>query len=808
LNQKVLAAVAILLLSASGSLAQTSPAPEGVAMDRTVLPIPQPTYPPISTFDARNATPPPRFEVKAPAGAPNVLIILLDDMGFGQSSTFGGPVNMPTLDALARQGLRYNEFHTTAICSPTRAALLTGRNHHMNNMGAITEIATAFPGNTGVRPNSIAPIAEILRLNGYSTAAFGKWHETPPWQVSPSGPTDLWPTRSGFDKFYGFMAGETNQYTPTLYEDMSWIEIPRNPHYHLMTDMTNKAIGWVEYQKSLTPDKPFFIYFAPGAVHAPFHVSKEWIDKYRGKFDGGWDKLREETLARQKQLGVVPPDTKLAPKPQAIKDWESLSPDEKRLFARQMEVFAGFGEYTDHEIGRLIDAIRNIGQLDNTLVFYIVGDNGASAEGGMNGLVNEFTYFNAVPETVADMLKHIDELGGPLTYPHYAAGWAVAGDTPFTWTKQIAGSYGGTRNPLVVFWPKRFDAKGQLRTQWHHVIDIAPTILEAAVLPEPRVVDGTPQTPIQGVSMVYSFDDPAAASRHHTQYFEILGNRGIYHDGWLAGTVHRAPWEYVPRASLEDDKWELYDTRNDFSLTNDLAATNPAKLKETQDLFLEEAVTNHVLPIDDRTVERFNPALAGRPDLMAGRTSLTVHEGMVGMAENVFINVKNRSLSITADVTIPDGGAEGTIIAQGGRFGGWSLYLKDHKPVYTYNFLGLQRFTIAGAEPVPAGRAAVRYDFAYDGGKPGAGGTGTLFVNGTQVAQGRIERTQCCVFGEEGADVGLKEGTPVSEDYQVPFKFTGRIERVTIEVKNPSPTEQQADDKADAAAKLEKDLSD
>ncbi|MGC1885452.1 MAG: arylsulfatase [Stellaceae bacterium] len=584
--------------------------------------------------------------------------------------------------------------------------------------------------------------------------------------------------------------------------------IPPNPNYHLMTDMTDKAIGWVEYLKSLTPDKPFFIYFAPGAVHAPFHVSKEWIDKYRGKFDQGWDKLREETLARQKQLGVVPPDTKLAPKPQAIKDWESLSPDEKRLFARQMEVFAGFGEYTDREIGRLIEAIRSMGQLDNTLVFYIVGDNGASAEGGMNGLVNEFSYFNAVPETVADMLKHIDELGGPLTYPHYAAGWAGAGDTPFTWTKQIAGSYGGTRNPLVLFWPKRITAKGEVRPQWHHVIDIAPTILEAAGLPEPRVVDGTAQTPIQGVSMIYSFADPAAASRHHTQYFEILGNRGIYHDGWLAGTVHRAPWEYVPRATLENDKWELYDTGNDFSLTNDLSATNPAKLKEMRDLFLEEAVTNHVLPIDDRTIERFNPATAGRPDLMAGRTSLTVHEGMVGIPENVFINVKNRSLSITADVTIPNGGADGTIIAQGGRFGGWSLYVKDHKPVYTYNFLGVQRFTTPSAQPVAAGRATIRYDFAYDGGRPGAGGTGTLFVNGTQVAQGRIERTQCCVFGEEGADVGFKEGTPVSEEYQVPFKFTGRIERVTIEVKNPSPAEQQADDKADAAAKLEKDLSD
>ena len=800
LKRKFVAVSAISLLSATGAMAQ---------MDRTVLPIAEPAYPPITTFDARNATPPPRFEVKAPADAPNVLVILLDDMGFGQSSAFGGPISMPTVDALAREGLRYNEFHTTALCSPTRAALLTGRNQHPNNLGAVTELSTAFPGNTGVRPNSIATIAEILRLNGYSTAAFGKSHETPPWQVSLSGPTDLWPTRSGFDKFYGFLGGEANQYTPALYEDLSRIEVPPDPHYHLMSDMTDKAIRWVEYQKSLTPDKPFFVYFAPGAVHAPHQVPKEWIDKYRGKFDQGWDRVREETLARQKQLGVVPPDTKLAPKPDAIKDWDSLSADEKRLFSREMEVFAGFGEYADHEIGRLIEATRNMGQLDNTLVFYIVGDNGASAEGGMNGAFNEYSVFNGVPETLADMMRHIDDLGGPLAFNHYAAGWAVAGDTPFTWTKQVAGSYGGTRNPLVVSWPKRIGAQGQLRSQWHHVIDIAPTILEAAGLPQPRVVNGTMQMPIQGVSMVYTFDDPAATSRHVTQYFEILGNRGIYHDGWLAGTVHRAPWEYVPRTTLENDKWELYDTRSDFSLTSDLATANPAKLGELQQLFLEEAVLNHVLPIDDRVLDRINPATAGRPDLMAGRTSLTVHEGMVGMPENVFINVKNRSLTITADVVVPDGGAEGTIIAQGGRFGGWSLYLKDHKPVYTYNFLGLQRFTIAGAQPISAGGVTIRYDFAYDGGAPGAGGIGKLLVSGVQVAQGRIERTECCMFSaDEGADVGRKEGTPVSEDTPAPFKFTGRIDRVTIEVKNPSPAEQEANDKADVDAKFEKDLSD
>ena len=465
-----------------------------------------------------------------------------------------------------------------------------------------------------------------------------------------------------------------------------------------MTDMTNQAINWMRYEKSLTPDKPFFIYFAPGATHAPHHVPKEWIAKYKGKFDQGWDKLREETLARQKRLGVVPADTKLAAKPEAIKDWDKLTADEKKLFARQMEVFAGFGEYTDTEIGRLVKAIEDMGQLDNTLIFYIVGDNGASAEGGMNGMFNEMTYFNGVNETVQDVLKHYDELGGPMTYGHYAAGWAVAGDTPFTWTKQVASSYGGTRNGMVIHWPKGFKAKGEVRSQWHHVIDIAPTILEAAGLPEPKAVNGITQTPIEGVSMLYTFNDAKAMDRHLTQYFEIFGNRAIYSDGWLAGTVHKAPWEPKPRATLENDKWELYDTRTDFSLANDLAAKNPEKLKEMQELFMKEAVKYSVLPIDDRVLERLNAALVGRPDLMAGRTSLTVYEGMTGMSENVFINTKNRSHTITAEVQIPKGGAKGVILAQAGRFGGWSLYLKDGKPTYTYNFLGLKRFTIAAKQ--------------------------------------------------------------------------------------------------------------
>ncbi len=784
--QNLFAVALVCALAAASARAQTGKAGGGSTdtLDRTVLPIPEPKPTPVTELDARNAKAPPRFEVKAPKGAPNVLIVLIDDMGFGQSSAFGGPIHMPTLEKMANGGLRYNQFHTTALCSPTRAALLSGRNHHVNNMGSITETATAFPGQTGQRPNSVAPVAEMLRLNGYSTAAFGKSHETAAWEVSPSGPTDRWPTRSGFDHFYGFIGGEANQWSPGLYEDMTKVELPHDPKYHLMTDLANQAIKWTNYQKSLTPDRPFFIYFAPGATHAPHHVPKEWIAKYQGKFDQGWDKLREETLARQIKLGVVPAGTKLAPKPEAIKDWDKLSSDEQRLFARQMEVFAGFGEYTDFEVGRLIQAIEDLGQLDNTLVFYIAGDNGASAEGGMNGLFNEMTYFNGVHETVPEILKHLDELGGPNSYGHYAAGWAVAGDTPFTWTKQVAGSYGGTRNGMAVHWPKGIAAKGEVRSQWHHVIDIAPTILEAAGLPEPKSVNGTPQTPIEGVSMVYTFGAAKAKDRHKTQYFEIFGNRGIYQDGWLANTVHKAPWEAKVRRPLLDDVWELYHVDEDFSSANDLAAKNPQKLKELQELFMKEAIANQVTPLDDRLLERLNAAMVGRPDLMGVRTSLTVYEGMVGMTENVFINTKNRSWSITAEVQIPEGGANGVLIAQAGRFGGWSMYLKDGQPTYTYNFLGLQAFKVAATEALPAGKATIRYEFTYDGGGLGKGGMGAILVNGKKVAEGRIEHTQPMAFSaDEGADVGQDGETPVTNDYKEgDNKFTGAIRKVTIEV--------------------------
>jgi arylsulfatase len=800
---KLLTLLAVAYAAAITTLAQAP-------LDRTVLPIPEPNYPHETELDARKATPPPRFEVKAPAGAPNVLIVLVDDMGFGMPSAFGGPIHMPSADRLASEGLRYNQFHTTAVCSPTRTALLSGRNHHMNNMGGITETATAFPGNTGQRPNNVAPLAEMLRLNGYSTGFFGKNHETAPWEVSVSGPTDRWPTRSGFDKFYGFFGGETDQWAPTLYDGMTRVATPHYPGYNFMTDMTDKAIAWMKFQKALTPDKPFFIYFAPGATHAPHHVPKEWSDKYKGKFDGGWDTLREETLARQIKLGVVPPGTKLAAKPEAIKDWDKLSPDEKKLFARQMEVYAGFGEYCDHEIGRLFDAIGETGQFDNTIIFYILGDNGTSAEGGMSGMFSEMTYFNGVQETVQDMLKHYDDWGGPNTYPHMAAGWAVAGDTPFTWTKQVASNYGGTRNGLIVSWPKRIKATNQVRSQWHHVIDVAPTVLEAARLPEPRSVNGTVQEPIEGVSMFYSFNDAQAASTHKTQYFEMFGNRAVYQDGWLAGTLHRAPWEMTPRRKLAEDIWELYDTRTDFSLVTNLASKNPDKLKEMQDLFMQEAIKYRALPIDDRVVERVNAAIAGRPDLMGDRTSLTLSEGMDSMSENVFINIKNRSLSITADVEIPKGGANGVILAQAGRFGGWSLYLKDGKPTYAYNFIGLEEYKVQAPNALAPGKATVRMNFDYDGGGVGKGGTATLLVNGEKVASGRIGRTQAMIFSaDETAGVGRDDATPVTSDYkEVDNAFTGKILKVVVEVQPMGAGEKASADKASAEASHKKALSD
>ena len=779
---------ALLLLAGctptNGSTAGGS-VPAGGALDRTVLPVPEPPVQSITEQDARNATPPPRFEVTAPQGAPNVVIVLIDDIGFGHAGTFGGPISMPTLDGLARNGLRFNRFHTTALCSPTRTALLTGRNHHVNNAGAIMELATAFPGNTGVRPASVAPLAQILRLNGYSTGAFGKYHETAPWEASVSGPYDRWPTGSGFDKFYGFIGGETNQWAPAVYDGVTRVEVPHDLNYHFTTDMTNQAIAWMRFQQALTPDKPFYMYFATGATHAPHHAPREYIAKYKGKFDQGWDKLREETFARQLQSGVIPAGTKLTERPAEIPAWESLSPDQKRLFARQMETFAGFAEHTDYEIGRLVEALRDMGELDNTLLVYIVGDNGSSAEGGPDGSHNEILALNGIISDVSSQLKHIDEWGGPNTFPHFAVGWAHAGNTPFQWTKQVASHFGGTRNGTVMHWPARIKDKGGLRSQFHHVIDVAPTALEAAGIPEPTSVNGTKQTPMDGVSMVYTFDDATAPDRRTTQYFEMFGNRAIYHDGWVAATRHSIPWlANAKLPAFTEDRWELYNVAEDFSQANDLAGDNPAKLKELQDVFAREAIRNHVFPLDDRRVERFDARIAGRPDLLGSRTTLELHEGMTGISENAFINLKSKSHTVAAEVEIPRAGANGVIIAQAGRFGGWSLYLKGGRAHYVYNYGGLE-WTTASSPALAPGRHTLLYEFTFGGGAPGTGGMGRLSVDGRQVAEIQIQRMMPFLYSaDEGVDVGTDNETPVTEEYREGNnRFTGKIHKVTVGLK-------------------------
>jgi arylsulfatase len=763
-----------------------APAAKSGELDRTTLPIVGPTYPPITELDARNAKAPPRFEVKPPKGAPNVVIVLIDDIGFGHSSAFGGPIRMPTLEKLAQSGLKYNRFHTTALCSPTRVALLTGHNHHANNAGAIMELATAFPGNTGVRPETITTLAEILRQNGYSTAAFGKYHETPPWEVSVSGPYTRWPTGSGFDKFYGFIGGETNQWAPAIFDGVTRVETPTTPGYHFTTDMTNNAVNWMSAQHSLTPDKPFYMYFATGATHAPHHAPKEWIAKYKGEFNGGWDKLREETYARQKKMGVIPADAKLTPRPKEIPAWDSMNADQKRLFERQMETFAGFAEHTDHEVGRLVEQLESIGELDNTLFFYIVGDNGSSAEGGPEGTYNEMMALNGIVGKADQMMDHIDAWGDPTTFPHFAIGWAWAGNTPFQWTKQVASHFGGTRNGMVMHWPKGFKSSGgAVRSQFHHVIDVAPTVLEAAKIPEPKVVNGVKQRPMDGVSMLYSTDDPKAADRRTTQYFEMFGNRGIYHDGWVACARHSIPWLIVPLPPLANDVWELYDVNADFSEANDLAKQNPKKLAELQAIFMKEAERNNVLPIDDRRSERFNPAIAGRPDLLGGRKSLTVYPGMTGMMENAFINVKGVHHTITAEVELKDGDAQGVILAQAGYFGGWALYMKEGKPHHEYNWFAIERTNVAGDSALAAGKHTIQYEFIPDEAKPGTGGKSILSVDGQKVAEGHVPKTQPFAFSaDEGADVGVDAETNVSPDYKpVTNAFTGKIIKVTVAVK-------------------------
>lgn len=782
------AAVAIISCNnqpGSSGQSATPGAGDGYVMDRTVLPIKPPPVQKFTEEDARNATPPPAWEVKAPEGAPNVILVMIDDFGFGMSSSYGGPINMPFADKLAAEGLRYNRFHTTALCSPTRTALLTGRNHHSNNMAGITEVATSFPGNTGVRPQTIAQTAMILKLNGFNTAQFGKNHETPAWQIHPSGPFENWPTGQGFEKFYGFMGGETNQFYPGVWDGTTRHEVPvEDPNYHFTTDMTDHAIQWMKAQQSMTPDKPFYMYYVPGACHAPHQPPASYIDKYKGKFDEGWDVLREKTLAKQIEMGIVPKGTKLAPKDPYIKDWDQLSPTEKKVFARQMEVYAGFAEHTDYEISRLHDYIEEIGELDNTIFIYILGDNGASAEGSANGLFNENTYFNYIPETIEDLEKQMPLFGTRRSYGHFAAGWAVAGNTPFAWTKQVAGDFGGTRNGIIIEYPKMIKDKGAIRSQFFHVIDIAPTILELCNVPEPKIVNGFEQEPMQGYSMVATFTDGNAPETHKTQYFEITANRGIYHDGWMARTIHRAAWETTPRGKLSEDTWELYNVMEDFSMSTNVAAQNQEKLNEMKALFAEEAVKYHVFPLDDRSVERLDPAQAGRPDAMGGRTKFTLYEGMGGLQENAFINIKNRSSVFTAEVDVP-ANANGVIVAMGGLFGGYSLYVVNGKPMFTYNWAGKAQYDVASTKTMTPGKHTIVFKFDYDGGGLGKGGHGTILLDGVEAGKGRIEHTNANMISlDEGADVGIDDATNVSSRYKVGHanRFNGKIEVVTIEV--------------------------
>ena len=758
-------------------------------MQRDVLPMPDRPHDGLITYDAKDPDTsfPPIEPLRPPEGAPNVLIVLLDDVGFGASSAFGGPCSTPTAERLAANGLKYNRFHTTALCSPTRQALLTGRNHHSVGMGGITEIATSAPGYNSIRPNSAAPVAETLKLNGYSTAQFGKCHEVPVWETSPLGPFDAWPSGGGgFEHFYGFIGGETNQYAPAIYDGTVPVEPDRTPEegYHFTEDMTDRAIDWIRQQKALMPDKPFFAYFAPGATHAPHHVPVEWSDRYKGRFDKGWDALREESFERQKQLGVIPPEAELTERPEEIQAWADMPDDLKPILARQMEVYAGFLEHTDHHVGRLVDALEELEVLDDTLIYYIVGDNGASAEGTPQGTFNEVITLNGAAgiETTEFMAERIDQFGTIAANNHYAVGWAHAMDTPYQWTKQVASHWGGTRNGTIVHWPHGFTARGEVRAQFSHVIDVAATVLDAAGLPEPTFVHGVQQMPLHGKSMVPTFDHPAAAEHRETQYFEMFVNRGLYHKGWTAVTRHSIPW--VGAAELpayDDDVWELYGP-DDWTQAHDLSSDQPDKLRELQRLFLIEAARYQVLPLDDRRFERFNPDLAGRPQLVQGLSQL-LYGGMGRLSENSVLPLKNKSHAVTAQLELPDGGAEGVIVAQGGAYAGWSFYLHEGRPAYCYNFFGLQLFKVYGEQPVPAGEHQVRIEFAYEGGGLGKGGDVTLYVDGDKVGEGRVEHTVPMIFSaDETLDVGRDSATPVSDDHGSDNGFTGRVRWVQLDV--------------------------
>ncbi len=743
-------------------------------------------------------------EISAPEGAPNVLLILTDDVGFGASSAFGGPIPTVTLERLAKAGLRFNNFHTTALCSPTRAALLSGRNHHSASTGVIMELGTGFPGYNSLMPKSCGTFAEVLKQNGWNTAWYGKNHNVPDWHTSQAGPFDLWPTGLGFEYFYGFIGGDANQWSPAIYKNTEPVEPPHDAKdYFFDKDLADQCIARIRMLNSVAPGKPWLQYYAPGTAHAPHHAPKEWIARFKGSFDQGWDKVREETFARQKAMGIIPPSTKLTPRPAGIAAWDSLTEDQKRVFSRMMEVYAAALAHCDHQMGRILDAIEGMGDLKNTLVVYIQGDNGASAEGSAQGLLNEMSFFNGVPEDFNEMLRRIDELGTDRTYNHYPIGWAHAMCTPFQWTKQIASHFGGTRNNLVISWPARIKDQGGMRSQFHHVIDIAPTILEACGVRWPSVLNGVPQKPVEGVSMVYAFDDASAPSRHRTQYFEMLGNRGIYNDGWVACTSPPiAPWvSSAQPIGIDEYKWELYNVAEDFSEADNLAASNPSKLRELQDLFWIEAARFDVLPIDNSRVERIDVSV--RPSLTRGRSVFTYFPGQTRIPEGSAPDTKNKSFKVAADVVIPAAGtADGMIATHGGRFCGWGLYLLGGMPVFHYNLAGVKRFSIAGKVQLAPGEHVILVDFKYDGGGVGKGATVTINVDEKPVAEGRVEQSiPFRIALDETLDIGEDTGTPVSEDYHLPFRFGGHLKRVLIRLGDAklSPEDEEQIRRAKAA---------
>jgi arylsulfatase A-like enzyme len=754
---------------------------------REVLPIPDRRLarPTMYAATDEGASYEPIERLRPPDSAPNVLLVLLDDAGFGSNSAFGGPCRTPTFDRLAAAGLRYTRFHTTAICSPTRQSMLTGRNHHSVGMGTVSDMATSAPGYTSMRPNTAATVAETLRLNGYSTAQFGKCHEVPSWEWSPVGPFDRWPTGgNGFEYFYGFIGGEANQFYPSLIEGTVPVTPDRTPEegYHLTEDLASKASRWLSQQRSLAADRPFLLYFAPGATHAPIHVPEDWLDRYRGQFDEGWDIARERTFSRQKQLGVIPDDCELTARPEGIPAWDEMPDDMKPVLAREMELYAAFLEHTDAQIGQVVGAIEEHGALDDTLIMIITGDNGASGEGTLNGTWNEsLTMTGMVHVETADFLRErLPTFGTPESYPQYSLGWAHAMDTPYQWTKRVASHFGGTRNGLIVHWPNGISSRGELRHQFHHVIDVAPTLLEVAGLPQPTFVHGVQQQPIEGISMAYSFDDADAPERRETQYFEVLGNRGIYHRGWTAVTAHDPPVRDWPGRSFEDDVWELYDTAEDWTQAHDLAGEHPEKLAELQRLFLIEAARHQVLPLDDRPAERANPDLAGRPVLARG-PSQRLYPGIGRLNAFSVISMKNKSHAVTAEVEIPREGCEGVIVAQGGFVGGWAIYAKESRPAYVYNFYGVDHYHVHGTEALPPGTHVLRLVFDYDGGGLAKGGTVRLFIDDRQVGEGRVERTQPLPFAsDEPFEIGSDEGSPVTSDYAV-RSFTGSVNWVEIE---------------------------